>query len=194
MPLDTLSLRKPIAAGQLLIGGAWRDAADGATMTTFDPTTEAVITSVAKASAVDAAAAVDAAPRAFEDGPWPRMHHEDRAKIVLHMADLMDERADDFAIREAVDIPFDTEEEAVRLANDTPYGLASGIQSAELGRGLRLGARIGAETVWINTWHKYHPNAPFGGFEMSGYGREQGAEALEIYTQYKTVWANLGSA
>jgi aldehyde dehydrogenase (NAD+) len=47
-------------------------------------------------------------------------------------------------------------------------------------------------TVWLNTWHKYHPNAPFGGYKMSGYGREQGAEALESYTQYKTVWANLG--
>jgi acyl-CoA reductase-like NAD-dependent aldehyde dehydrogenase len=49
-----------------------------------------------------------------------------------------------------------------------------------------------AGTVWINTWHRYHPNAPFGGYnKMSGYGREQGAEALESYTQYKSVWANL---
>lgn len=44
---------------------------------------------------------------------------------------------------------------------------------------------------WLNTWHKYHPNAPFGGYKASGYGREQGAEALESYTQYKTVWARL---
>ena len=44
----------------------------------------------------------------------------------------------------------------------------------------------------MNTWHKYHPNAPFGGYKASGYGREQGAEALENYTQYKTIWANLG--
>jgi len=86
-------------------------------------------------------------------------------------------------------IPFDTEEEAVRLANDTPFGLASGIQTGDLGRALRLADRIRTGTVWINTWHKYHPNAPFGGFKMSGYGREQGAEALESYTQYKTVWA-----
>jgi len=91
-------------------------------------------------------------------------------------------------------IPFDTEEEAVRVANDTPYGLASGIQTGDLGRALRLADRIRAGTVWINTWHKYHPNAPFGGFKMSGYGREQGAEALESYTQYKTIWANLGGA
>jgi aldehyde dehydrogenase (NAD+) len=88
-------------------------------------------------------------------------------------------------------IPFDTEEEAVQVANDTPFGLASGIQTGNLGRALRLADRIRAGTVWINTWHKYHPNAPFGGFKMSGYGREQGAEALESYTRYKTVWANL---
>jgi aldehyde dehydrogenase (NAD+) len=88
-------------------------------------------------------------------------------------------------------IPFDTEDEAVRLANDTSYGLASGIQTGDMRRALRLADRIKAGTVWLNTWHKYHPNAPFGGFKMSGYGREQGAEALESYTQYKTIWANL---
>jgi aldehyde dehydrogenase (NAD+) len=88
-------------------------------------------------------------------------------------------------------IPFEGEEEAIQIANDTSYGLASGIQTGSLGRALRLADKIKAGTVWINTWHKYHPNAPFGGYKMSGYGREQGAEALESYTQYKTVWANL---
>lgn len=91
-------------------------------------------------------------------------------------------------------IPFSTEDEAISIANDTPYGLASGIQTGDLGRGLRLADRIQAGTVWLNTWHKYHPNAPFGGYKLSGYGREQGAEALQSYTQYKTVWANLGEA
>jgi len=89
-------------------------------------------------------------------------------------------------------IRFSGEDEALRLANDTPYGLASGIQTSDLGKALRLADRIKAGTVWLNTWHKYHPNAPFGGFKMSGYGREQGAEALESYTQYKTVWADIG--
>jgi aldehyde dehydrogenase (NAD+) len=88
-------------------------------------------------------------------------------------------------------IPFDGEDEAIRLANDTPYGLASGIQTGNMARALRLAERIKAGTVWLNTWHKYHPNAPFGGFKMSGYGREQGAEAMESYSQYKTIWANL---
>ena len=89
-------------------------------------------------------------------------------------------------------IPFEGEDEAIRLANDTDYGLASGIQTSDLGRALRIADRIKAGTVWLNTWHKYHPNAPFGGYKASGYGREQGAEALENYTQYKTIWANLG--
>lgn len=88
-------------------------------------------------------------------------------------------------------IPFETEEDAIRIANDTPYGLASGIQTGNLARALRVADKIKAGTVWLNTWHKYHPNAPFGGYKLSGYGREQGSEALESYAQYKTIWANL---
>ena len=485
--------RKAISSGQLLINGMWKDARDGATLNTSDPTTEEVITQVAKGSPADAEDAVNAAFRAFEDGPWPRMHLEERAKLLFRIADLMDERADDFAIREAMDmgmpyqdfrtiimphcsglfrffggfcmtamnggyrtsydptiriltrrepvgvvaaitpfnfplaltcskvapavaagntivhkpasdtpltglalaqvvldagvpegvhnlvtgpggslgdalvknpkvdkiaftgstavgqtiiksgadtlkhttmelggkspniifadanpetaveaafwgifwnkgevcvagsrllveqpiydviveklaakaksavmgdplnaetqigpiaskaeydkvmryvedgkqssaklvtggntrringrglfieptvfanatndlrisreeifgpvlpvISFRDEEEAIRIANDTSYGLASGIQTGDLRRAMRLADRIKAGTVWLNTWHKYHPNAPFGGSKMSGYGREQGAEALESHTQYKTIWANLG--
>ncbi len=487
----TIPRRKAIAAGRLLINGAWRDAASGETSTTVDPTTEAPITSIAKAGVSDAGDAVAAAHRAFEQGPWARMHHEERAKILFRIADLMDERAEDFAVREAMDmgmpyrdfrdtimphcsglfrfhgglamsamdgayrtsyepdvrvltrreplgvvaaitpfnfplalscskiapalaagntvvhkpatdtpltalalaqvildagmppgvynlitgpggaigdalvndgrvdkiaftgstavgqgimrqgaasmkhltmelggkspnivfadadidaavraafwgifwnkgevcvagsrllveracydevveklsamastatlgdpfdpdtmvgpiasrseydkvlsyiedgkrtarltagggtrqvggkglfieptifadatnelkisreeifgpvlpvIPFDSEDEAIRIANDTTYGLASGIQTGDLGRALRLADRIKAGTVWLNCWHKYHPNAPFGGYKLSGYGREQGREAWESYTQYKTVWANL---
>ena len=484
--------RKKVARGQLLINGQWRDARDGATMVTTDPTTEEVITEVAKASAVDAEDAVDAAWRAFEEGPWPKMHLEERAKLLFRIADLMDQRADDFAVLEAMDmgmpyhdfrttimphcsglfrffgglcmsamnggyrtsyeknirvltrreplgvvaaitpfnfplaltcskvapalaagntlihkpasdtpltalalaqvmldagvpdgvynlvsgpggslgdaliknpkvdkvaftgstgvgqniiksgadtlkhttmelggkspnivfgdadidaaveaafwgifwnkgevcvagsrllverqiydeivaklaakaknavlgdpleektqigpiaskaeydkvmkyiaagkdssarlvaggntrkidgkglfieptifadatndlkisreeifgpvlpvIPFKDEDEAVRLANDTSYGLASGIQTSDLGKALRLADRIKAGTVWLNTWHKYHPNAPFGGFKMRGYGCEHGGEARESYTQYKTIWLNL---
>jgi aldehyde dehydrogenase (NAD+) len=483
--------RKKIPAGRLLINGQWRDAASGETSTTFDPTTEAAITTVAKAGAGEVSDAVAAAQRAFEQGPWARMHHEERAKILFRVADLMDERAEEFAVREAMDmgmpyrdfrevilpycsglfrfhgglamsamdgayrtsyepdvriltrrepldvvaaitpfnfplalscskiapalaagntvvhkpatdtpltalalaqvtldagvpagvynlvtgpggtigdalvndprvdkiaftgstgvgqgimrngaatmkhltmelggkspnilfadadidaaiqvafwgifwnkgevcvagsrllvqracydevveklsamattasvgdpldpatmvgpiasrseyekilgyieegkrtarltagggtrqvngkglfieptifanasndlrisreeifgpvlpvIPFEDEDDAIRIANDTSYGLASGIQTRDLGRALRLADRIKAGAVWLNCWHKYHPNAPFGGFKMSGYGREQGREAWESYTQYKTVWANL---
>ena len=97
-------VRKEVPRGQLLINGRWRDSSSGETMSTTDPTTEAPITTVAKASAEDAQAAIDAAYDAFEDGPWGKMHHEERAKVLFRMADLMDERADDFAIREAMDM------------------------------------------------------------------------------------------
>lgn len=90
-------------------------------------------------------------------------------------------------------IPFADESEAIRLANDTPYGLASGIQTGDLRRALRLADQIKGGTVWLNSWHKYHPNAPFGGYKMSGYGREQGNEALESYSQYKTIWVSLAA-
>src|SRR5258708_36742048 len=103
-PHPSMPARKDIANGQLLIGGRWRDSSSGETMTTTDPTTEAVITTVAKATPEDAQAAIDSAYDAFEEGPCVKMHHEERAKILLKMADLMDERADDFAIREAMDM------------------------------------------------------------------------------------------
>jgi aldehyde dehydrogenase (NAD+) len=56
-------------------------------------------------------------------------------------------------------IPFENEEEAIRIANDTPYGLASGIQTGNVGRAIRLADKIKAGTVWINTWHQYHPSS-----------------------------------
>ncbi|WP_426443395.1 aldehyde dehydrogenase family protein [Bradyrhizobium genosp. P] len=103
-PQPAKPARKPIPSGQLLINGAWRASSSGEIMTTVDPTTEAAITTVAKATVKDTDEAVDAAYAAFEDGPWSRMHQEERAKILFRMADLMDARADDFAIREAMDM------------------------------------------------------------------------------------------
>jgi acyl-CoA reductase-like NAD-dependent aldehyde dehydrogenase len=88
-------------------------------------------------------------------------------------------------------IPFQDFDEAIRLANDTPYGLASGVQTRDVAKAIRAAELIQAGTVWINTWHQYDPNAPFGGYKMSGYGREHGGESLEGYTQLKTIWTNL---
>jgi aldehyde dehydrogenase (NAD+) len=90
-------------------------------------------------------------------------------------------------------IPFDTEQDAVRLGNDTDYGLAAGVQTRDVAKALRVAGKLDAGTVWINTWHLYDPAAPFGGFKASGYGRENGLEAFENYMQYKTTWLSLSS-
>jgi aldehyde dehydrogenase (NAD+) len=73
-------------------------------MPIIDPTTEEVTTEVAKATIDDVDAAVKAAHRAFEDGPWSRMHHEDRAKILFRIADLIDERGEEIGLRESMDM------------------------------------------------------------------------------------------
>jgi aldehyde dehydrogenase (NAD+) len=90
-------------------------------------------------------------------------------------------------------IKFKDFDEAIRLANDTPYGLASGVQTTDLRKAMKASELIKAGMVWLNTWHHYSPTAPFGGFKQSGYGRENGREVLEYYTQTKTVWMDLNA-
>ena len=85
-------------------------------------------------------------------------------------------------------LTFDTEEEALGLANDSKYGLASGVFTQNLSRAHRMVAKIRAGVVWVNTYRAISPLAPFGGFGLSGYGRESGAESLLDYTRTKTVW------
>lgn len=90
-------------------------------------------------------------------------------------------------------LAFDTEEEAVTLANDTPYGLASGVFTRDIARAHRVSSRLRAGICWINTYRAISPMAPFGGFNQSGYGREAGVEAVLDYTRTKTVWINSSS-
>ena len=87
-------------------------------------------------------------------------------------------------------IPFDTEDEAIAMANDTKYGLASGIWTTDLSRALRVSRAITAGTVWVNTYRAIAVQAPFGGFKDSGYGRERGEVALEEFTATKNVMIN----
>ena len=88
-------------------------------------------------------------------------------------------------------IPFDDEDEAVAIANDSPYGLAAGLWTRDMGRALRASAAMEAGTVWVNTYRAVSFMAPFGGYKRSGIGRESGQEAIREYLQTKTVWIDL---
>ena len=87
-------------------------------------------------------------------------------------------------------IPFDTEQEAIELANSTPFGLGSGVFTQNLARAHRVSSRLKAGICWVNTYRAISPIAPFGGVDQSGYGREAGVEAVLDYTRTKTTWIN----
>lgn len=86
-----------------------------------------------------------------------------------------------------VAIPFDTEEEAIRIANDSDYGLIGTVWSRDISRALRVADRIEAGQVFINVWNTMSVQTPFGGHKSSGYGREKGIEAIHHYSHLKTV-------
>ncbi len=87
--------------------------------------------------------------------------------------------------------PFDTEEEAVRLANDTAYGLATTVWTTNLTRAHRVAARIEVGICWINSWFLRDLRTPFGGSKQSGIGREGGVHSLEFYTELRNVCIKL---
>jgi betaine-aldehyde dehydrogenase len=88
-------------------------------------------------------------------------------------------------------IPFDTEEEALRIANATPYGLSGSIWSRDIGKALRTAKGLQAGVISVNSNSSVHTEAPFGGYKMSGIGRELGMAALDLYTETKNVFIDL---
>ena len=86
---------------------------------------------------------------------------------------------------------FETESEAIQIANGTPYGLASGVHTRDIKKAMRVASAMEAGTCWINTYNMFDASVPFGGVKMSGYGRECGPEVMDAYTHTKSIWVNM---
>lgn len=114
-----------------------------------------------------------------------------RPTIFAHEDDSLDiVREEIFGPVVAV-TPFDDWDELVSRANTTEYGLAAGVWTRDVAKAHRFAHAVQAGTVWINGYGLFDAAAPFGGYKQSGFGREMGKEALELYTQVKTVWVGV---
>ena len=111
---------------------------------------------------------------------------------------LTDASPDNVVVREEIFGPVlavqvvDDEESAVRVAGDTPYGLAAAVWTADLGAAHRISRRLRAGTVWVNCYEEGDMNVPFGGVKLSGHGRDKSRHALDEYRDLKTTWINYG--
>lgn len=90
-------------------------------------------------------------------------------------------------------LPFEDDEDAIRIANSLPYGLAAGVWTESISRALTMAKRLEAGTVWVNTYRAVSYMAPFGGYKRSGLGRENGMEMIKEYLQTKSVWIDMGN-
>jgi aldehyde dehydrogenase (NAD+) len=135
------------------------------------------------AAAVEQGAVVRAGGSRFSDTGWfYRPTVLDRVSNDMEVA-----REELFAPVLAV-LRFNEDEEAIALANDSPFGLAAGIWTNDLSRAHTVAAELDAGTVWVNTYRSLSFSSPFGGRKASGYGRENGIEGLLEFTQAKSVW------
>ncbi len=91
-------------------------------------------------------------------------------------------------------MPFDTEDEVIALANDVEYGLVAGLWTSDVGRAHRVAAQLEAGLVTVNTFRSTHWMLPYGGYKLSGMGRENGLEALHDFTELKTIVVDFESS
>ena len=122
--------------------------------------------------------------------PWPTVPTSCRPSSTASSNDMRIAREEIFGPVVSI-IAFDTEEEALRLANATPYGLSGSIWSRDIGKALRAAKALQAGVISVNSNSSVHTEAPFGGYKMSGIGRELGMSALELYTETKNVFIDL---
>ena len=88
-------------------------------------------------------------------------------------------------------MPFEDIDDIVRRANDTDYGLAAGIWTTDVRKAHNISAQLKAGTIWVNTWGNTEAASPFGGYKQSGNGREMGKNAIDLYTETKSIWIDL---
>jgi acyl-CoA reductase-like NAD-dependent aldehyde dehydrogenase len=88
-------------------------------------------------------------------------------------------------------LTFESADDLITKANGTIYGLAAAVWTRDVGKAHRIARALKAGTVWINTYNIFDSASPFGGYKMSGFGRELGKHALDLYTEVKSVWVDL---